>query len=59
MSPPERAAHQESERARQEVERERALEQTQKGLEQELTPENIERAQEKAREREETRPYGQ
>lgn len=59
LAPQERQAHEESERIRHEVERGRALESTRKAFEKELTPEDIERAQEKAREREEIKPYGE
>ncbi len=56
MTPKEQAEHKESELRRREVDSKRVLEETRRSLN--VKPEDIDVAQEKAREREETKPWG-
>ena len=59
LSPKEHQAHKESKRRSLEIERLRASRGTGDAMEKNLTLEEIDRAQEAARKREETRPYGE
>lgn len=61
MTPEEQKQHEEflrRQRILQESESEKALEETARALEKELTPEEIEKSQKAAKEREETKPWG-
>jgi len=58
IKPEEPIAHEESERRRREIEHRQVLEETSHGLEKDLTVEEIDAAKEKARQREETKPWG-
>lgn len=52
LSPQERRAHEESSRRRREIEQRQILEETQRAIGKGLSPEDIERAQRAAKERE-------
>ena len=59
LSPAEQAAHERSEATRQGIESEQALRELGRAFEKEVTPQQVEEAQRKAGETEETRPWGQ